>query len=140
LPPLRERGKDVLLLAAHFIRKHDASGKIRRIHSAAERAMQIYQWPGNVRELENMVRRAIILSNGPIIKLDAVDLDAPADAPGIDDAQIPLSLQEARSAVEKKLLLESLKRYSGNIMQASQAIGVSRPTFYDLLKKHKIEL
>lgn len=140
LPPLRERGKDVLLLAAHFIAKYDISGKIRGLHSAAERAMQMYHWPGNVRELENKIRRAIILSDGPVIKLNAIDLSNPVSARDNDEFQSQLSLQEARSAVEKKLLLEALNRYSGNIMQASQALGVSRPTFYDLLKKHKINV
>lgn len=144
LPPLRERGKDVLLLAGHFIRKHDGSGKIKSLHAAAERAMQMYHWPGNVRELENKIRRAVIMTDGPLLKLDAIDLGSPGGAPagisGTDDSGAQISLQEARNAVEKKLLLEALQRYSGNIMQASQAIGISRPTFYDLLKKHKIEL
>lgn len=140
LPPLRDRGKDVLLLANHFIRKYDTAGRIRGLHSATERAIQLYNWPGNVRELENKIRRAIIFSDSALIKLDALELSGPVSSPSETEHAAPMTLQEARNAVERKLLLDALNRSSGNIMQAAQAIGVSRPTFYDLLKKHKIEL
>ena len=140
LPSLRERGKDVLHLARHFIRKYDETGKIKGLHASAERAMQLYPWPGNVRELENKIRRSIIFSDDSLIRLDALELNTPVISQQPEEEVTQQSLQEARNNVERKLLLGALSRHSGNIMQAAQSIGVSRPTFYDLLKKHKIEI
>ncbi len=140
LPPLRERGQDILALAQNFIRKFDASGKITGLHPAAERVMMLYNWPGNVRELENKIRRAIIFTEGTQITLDSLDLDTDGQTGESETSAGLLSLQEARREVERKLLLDALKRCNGNIVQAAQAINVSRPTFYDLLKKHNIEI
>ena len=144
LPPLREREDDVLLLARHFASLFDASGKIRGFSAAAEKAMKDYPWPGNVRELENKVRRAIIFAEGPLItpvELGFAGKEEEAEAAPGDKEDAPLrSLREVRNAAEKELLLAALERSSGNIMQAAQAMGISRPTLYDLLKKHKLEL
>lgn len=139
LPPLRERGEDILLLAEHFIRKFNENGKIKGLHPDTERVMRLYSWPGNVRELENRIRRAIIFTTGPLIKLDAMELgERPLHEASPTGAKI--TLQEARNEVERKLVLEALNRHSGNIMHAAQSIGVSRPTFYDLLKKHGVDI
>lgn len=141
LPPLRERAQDILLLANSFLRKFDTANKIVGLHPSAEKAMLLYAWPGNVRELENKIRRAIIFAGGARLGLEDISLDAPDS--GLGDAgpdTASLSLREARSNVERKMLLMALNRHSGNIMQAAQALGISRPTFYDLLKKHSIEV
>lgn len=140
IPSLQARDKDVLLLADYFIRKYDEQGRIRGLHPVAERAMLLHSWPGNVRELENKIRRAIIYTDGPYIKLETLELsDQPASTYSTVEHMPQISLHEARSAVERKLLVEALSRHSGNIMQAAQSIGISRPTFYDLMKKHQIE-
>ncbi len=141
LPPLRERGDDVLLLAKHFMRKFDKAGKVTGFQPAAERAIREHSWPGNVRELENRVRRAIIFAAGPSIGAADLDLEESAETAAAGrGAAPPTSLREARNEVERKLLVSALEHSGGNIQQAAQAIGVSRPTFYDLLKKHKVEI
>lgn len=140
LPPLRERGQDILLLANSFLRKFDTAGKISGLHPSTEKAMLLYPWPGNVRELENKIRRAIIFAGGSLLGLEDMSLGEPDFDSGGDADAVPLSLREARSKVERKLLLTALNRHSGNIVQAAQAMGISRPTFYDLLKKHSIEI
>ncbi len=144
LPPLRERGQDILLLANHFINKYDTTGKIKSFHPAAEKLMLTYQWPGNIRQLENKMRQIIILADSPIIQAEALELTSTSSAfeSNYEDNQDInyASLQEARNAIERKMLVNALQQHSGNIMQASQLLGVSRPTFYDLLKKHKITL
>ncbi len=145
LPPLRERGDDILLLARHFARQFDTAGKILGFSAASEKALKEHSWPGNVRELENRVRRGIIFAGSPLIS--PVDLSLSGEADNTAEArpeageQPPLiSLREARNTVEKELLLAALERYSGNIVQAAQAMGISRPTLYDLLKKHQVEI
>lgn len=140
LPSLRQRGDDVLLLARHFLDRfaREKGSRITGFTPAAEGALLRYGWPGNVRELENKVRRAVIFA--------AEQRITPADL-GLDettvDPQAPVrlegTLKEARNALEREMVLAALDRCAGNIVQASLAIGVSRPTFYDLLKKHGIE-
>ncbi len=138
LPALREREDDVLLLAEHFARKFDAKGKILGFTPEAERAMRAYSWPGNVRELENKVRRAIIFAAAPYISAQELGLDEKKDAPGEERPASGLSLREARNSVEREMVMRALDQCRGNIQQAALALGVSRPTFYDLLRKHNI--
>ncbi len=144
LPPLRERGKDALLLAHHFIKKYDTSGKIKSFHPAAEKALLSHSWPGNVRQLENKIRRAVILSDTAIIQPDTLEFSKKAANQDMQEGYVEelqyTSLKEARDDIEKKMLLNALQQNAGNVMQASQFLGISRPTFYDLLKKHKITL
>ncbi len=143
LPPLRDRGKDVLLLANHFIKKYNSSGKAKSLHPAAEKAMLTYSWPGNIRQLENKIRQIVILADTPIIQADMLDLTTTAPCESTQEQYEDLnyaSLQDARNAIERKMLVNALQQHAGNVMQASQLLGVSRPTFYDLLKKHKITL
>lgn len=140
LPPLRERGDDVLLLAEHFIDKYSetTSKHLRGFTSDAIEAMKKHSWPGNVRELENRVRRAMVMATGAFIGVDDIEL-------GADDGIVPsavtvsTTLKEAKGILEKRLVEEALKQSGGNILRASEALGISRPTMYDLLKKHGIE-
>lgn len=138
LPPLREREGDILLLAEHFLENmsREAGVPFSGYSSAAKKALLHHNWPGNVRELENKVRRAMIMSGGQRITDEDLGLmQGPAGAPAANGNQ---TLKEARNAVERELVDAALKRFSGNIVQAAKSIGVSRPTFYDLLKKHNI--
>ncbi len=144
LPPLRERGQDILLLAQHFIQKYDDTGKIKSFHPAAEKALLCHGWPGNVRQLENKIRRIVILSDSSIIQPDTLSFNTSSSSQETHNNESEelnyASLKEARDAIERKMLVNALQQHSGNVMQASQHLGVSRPTFYDLLKKHKITL
>ncbi len=137
LPPLREREGDIQLLARHFVRKFDVSGKIFGFSPEAERAMAAYSWPGNVRELENKVRRAIIFAVPPQIGVEELELGESGPHARPEGA---MSLREARNAVEREMVERALEQCLGNIQQAAQSIGVSRPTFYDLMKKHDIAM
>ncbi|WP_353117857.1 PEP-CTERM-box response regulator transcription factor [Nitratidesulfovibrio sp.] len=140
LPALRQREDDVLLLAEHFLARFASEQGARYVGfaPAAEAAMRRYPWPGNVRELENKVRRAVIFSTGKrIMPVDlGLDATASADPP---PRRYDGTLKEARNALEREMVLAALGKHAGNIVQASLSIGVSRPTFYDLLKKHGIE-
>jgi len=139
LPPLRERGDDILLLANHFLRifNEEYRKKVRRFSSAALNFLKSYEWPGNVRELQNRVQRAIIMSNAATLELS--DLGCEMDSSAIsEEIQPATSLREARDRVEQKMIASALDRHNGNILKAAEALEVSRPTLYDLLKKHRL--
>jgi two-component system NtrC family response regulator len=134
VPPLRERGGDVRLLADYFLDFYAAryGRKMKGFTQAALRAIQAHPWPGNVRELENRVQRALILARDAYLRPEDLDL---AEA----RAEHPRTLQEARDAVERQLVTEALVRNAGNVTRAAREVGVSRPTFHDLLRKHGID-
>jgi two-component system NtrC family response regulator len=134
IPPLRDRLEDLSLLATHFLERFSAEYKVRAraFSSEALTAMRTYGWPGNVRELENRIKRAIIMAQGR--RITPADLDFPATT----EEASPVSLREARNETERRLLVEALRRYRGNISQAAKAIQISRPAFHELLTKHEI--
>jgi two-component system NtrC family response regulator len=134
VPPLRERGDDLRLLAEFFLdyyAKHHKR-RIRGFTQAGLRALQAHPWPGNVRELENRVQRAVILAQDPYVRPADLELEGEAE-------DGPQSLQAARDEAEQRLLVEALTRNAGNITRAARDIKVSRPTLHDLLRKHGIE-
>jgi two-component system NtrC family response regulator len=134
IPPLRDRAGDAALLAHHFRNRWSASeGRPpMRFSDCALAAIEQYRWPGNVRELENCIKRAVIMSDGPLIR--AADL-------GLPDAVVgdpPVNLRRARDAAEYDVMVRALARADGNIARAAEMMGVSRPTVYDLMHYHGI--
>jgi two-component system, NtrC family, response regulator len=137
LPPLRERGDDILLLANYFLRLFNDEHKkrVRRFSTSAMSFLKSYEWPGNVRELRNRVQRAIIMSDASAI--EALDLGCEMESPEqLEEMQPIISLREAREKVERELITNAIDRQNGNIVKAAEELGVSRPTLYDLIKKH----
>jgi two-component system NtrC family response regulator len=134
IPPLRERDGDALLIARTMLdglnRKHRRS--IRNLSSDAVKAMLAYHWPGNVRELENKLNGAVILSEGKQISAQDLDLEVP------DDSITFLNLRAARHEAERRVLRQALAQTAGNLSKASELLGITRPTIYDLMKKHSI--
>lgn len=159
LPPLRDRGDDLLLLGQYFLKRSCAEfgRRVRGFSPAAVTAMREYDWPGNVRELENKVKRAVLMSDGVLV--EAWDLGlrpAPAQVEtsllaesrkagvvvkkGESSDKVyslaGLKLKEARLMVEKMLLLAVVEKHEGNVVAMARELGVSRPTLYDLMKRH----
>ena len=134
LPPLRERGEDVVLLANAFLRRnaHALRRKVRFSPEAVEAVVK-YPWPGNIRELENKVHRAVIMAAGRVIGPGDLDLN-----PSTVIETLP-TLKVARDQSERRLLVNALVRSRGNISRASKALDISRPTFHDMLAKHSID-
>jgi two-component system NtrC family response regulator len=135
LPPLRERGEDVLLLAKALLQRFTAEGryKITGFTRQALSALQSYSWPGNVRELENRIKRAVIMAQGTRLTPADLDLEAPfAKYEG-------QGLREAREALEKALIQQVLTKHKGNVTRTATELGVSRPTLHELLSKYAIE-
>jgi two-component system, NtrC family, response regulator len=132
VPPLRERGEDIILMANAFLRRscQEFRRKIR-FSPEALHALSVHPWPGNVRELENVVQRSVIMARGRLIEPPDLGLTATATEP------LP-TLREARSRTEREVVVDSLIRTRGNVSRAAKDLGVSRPTFHSLLDKHQI--
>lgn len=136
LPPLRERGGDVVLLAKAFLKEF--SDKYRKIikgfRADALDAIVSYDWPGNVRELENRVRRAVVMCDGRLVLPGDLELHVgETRGAGLE------SLKEVRSRIESEHIRKALVNHNWNISQAAAELGVSRPTLHDLIKKYRIE-
>jgi two-component system, NtrC family, response regulator len=139
LPPLRKRGDDIVLLANLFLRRFSEGfkKKIRGFSLASLESLQSYEWPGNVRELENKVKRAVIMSESAIIEPQDLGFAEPA-AEGSEFKFEGLTLKEAKDRLERNLVISAIENQEGNMVKAAEALGVSRPTIYDLMKKHKL--
>lgn len=134
-PALSEHPGDLLMLAEHFARRHGvAIGRHhRRFSEEAIEAMMAHAWPGNVRELRNRLLRALVLSQGRQILASDLGLEAPQ---ATDDD--PVTLEDYILRAERQALNDVLGRYTHNMSQAARTLGVSRPTFYRLLHKHRL--
>lgn len=135
VPPLRERGEDVPLLAAAALARCVASErrKAARFARSALRAMTAHSWPGNIPEMESRVTRAVVLARGERITARDLGLDDVAASPG-------RTLKEARDELERAMSAAALRLAAGNVSRAARAIGVARPTMYDLIRKHGLVL
>ncbi len=132
LPPLRERGEDVTVLAKIFLERFAAENKksIAAFTAEALEALQSYDWPGNVRELENRVKRAIIMAEGK--KLTSADLELGS---GSQERYRSVTLKEAREELERDLIKKTLRKHNGNMTRTAADLQVSRPTLYELMEK-----
>jgi len=131
-PPLRERGEDVPFLAKAFLQRYAAESK-KRISGFTDEglsALLAHDWPGNVRELENRVKRAVIWAEGN--RITPADLEL---AVGALPAVRGPGLKQAREALERDMVRNTLARHRGNITKAAAELGVSRPTLYELMEK-----
>jgi DNA-binding NtrC family response regulator len=130
-PPLRERGGDIDLIAAHALSRHaaEATRRIRGFSSCARHAMQRYAWPGNVRELVNRVRQAVVMADGPCITARDLRLDG-------EDIDAPETLDAARCQGERAAIERALQRNGHRMAATARDLGVSRVTLYRLMARH----
>ena len=131
IPPLRERGNDILLLADYFLdcyaRKYKK--KIGGLTRDAKTKLQSYAWPGNVRELQHAIERAVILSDGPMLRPENFMLHpAPAQKKG-EPEELNLGV------LEKEAIERALRRADGNITRAAELLGITRFALYRKLDK-----
>jgi DNA-binding NtrC family response regulator len=135
LPNLRDRQRDIELLAHHFLRVYTERyrKKISGFDPAAMQSLREHPWPGNVRELDHAIERAVLLSAGPLIR--SVDLGLRAAPPSGTPRLEEMNLEE----VEKHLIQRMLARHGGNVSQAANALGLSRSALYRRLEKFGLE-
>jgi DNA-binding NtrC family response regulator len=126
VPPLRERGKDILLLADHFLELH--SGRYRkpglRLATEAQQALLAYAWPGNVRELRNAIEQAVLVAADATITQRELRFVGPAMLPSATGSDDDLNLER----MERRLILQALERTGQNVSAAARLLGISRDT------------
>lgn len=130
VPPLRERGEDILVLAEFFLKKfaHKYDKPGLKMNNLAQEKLMEYLWPGNVRELQHTMERAVILSDGNVLK--PTDFLLHAKPTQSFDGQ-PLTLNE----MEQQMIIRALDQNEGNYSAAAEQLGISRQTLYNKLKK-----
>ena len=131
IPPLRERGEDVLLLADYFLQKYNHKYKknINGLNREAKQKLMRYAWPGNVRELQHAIERAVILSDALMLKPGDFMLQPQAEKKSeLDEI---LNLEE----LEKRAIQLALKRCEGNVSQAAEKLGITRYALYRKMEK-----
>jgi two-component system, NtrC family, response regulator len=131
VPPLRERGDDIVLVAKTFLHNYGVEHATPGLTFAPDalRALTLHRWPGNVRELQNRVRRAVTMAEGK--RVTARDLELTDTL----SAFPPQTLKEVRESVEREMVQDALRRHRGKITSAALELGVSRPTLYELMEK-----
>ncbi|MED3552892.1 sigma-54 interaction domain-containing protein [Cytobacillus praedii] len=138
IPPLRERMEDVPILMDYFIKKiTKKSGK--RIMSIDEDVIERfnqYSWPGNIRELENVIEASIHLTNKEVIALESLPDYLK------ESSLFPVGkkkLKEIIEETERRILLQSLAKFNNNKLEAAKALGISKSSLYEKLKKYEID-
>ena len=131
IPPLRERGQDIILLAEHFLQvySHKYKKEINGMNREAKQKLLKYRWPGNVRELQHAIERAVILSNGTLLKPGDFSFRSLPEKTSTDDEVFNLRELE-RDAIER-----AMKRCNGNSSQAAELLGITRYSLYRKLDK-----
>lgn len=132
IPPLRERDGDAALLARVFLGRfaREYGRNLRGFSDDGLTAIESYSWPGNVRELENRIKRAVIMADGNRITAEDLELE------GVNEEQaVPLNLKEVRENAERNAIIRAMSMFDGNVSQAAEMLGVSRPTLYALMNR-----
>ena len=134
IPALRMRPGDASLLARAFVARFCLAQNRKPLALAddAVAAIDTYQWPGNVREIENCMKRAVIMADSQFIVADDLGLDVENAEPRI------FNLRQVRDDAERGAIMQVLAKVDGNIARASEMLGVSRPTLYDLMRRFGI--
>ncbi|MBV8380724.1 MAG: PEP-CTERM-box response regulator transcription factor [Paucibacter sp.] len=140
IPPLRSRVGDPVLLAHAFLRRLGSEQRrpAPNLSDDAVRALEVHEWPGNVRELQNIIKRAFIMADGDRIGAEDLGLASPAAVQEAGKAA-ELDLRRIREEAERTAVITALSRADGNIARASELLGVSRPTLYDLMSRLQIK-
>jgi transcriptional regulator with PAS, ATPase and Fis domain len=136
LPALRERRGDILLLAHDFLEKQAAITETppKNLSLAALNRLVGHSWPGNVRELQNVLMRAIVLSDHDSI--ESSDLELPGDGPAAEEQSFRAMKSHAVQRFEHDYLATVLRAHDGNITRAASAVKKNRRAFWELLRKH----
>jgi len=144
IPPLRNRGDDVLLLTEHFARLAAArlERPLPRLDEEVLRIFRVYSWPGNVRELRNVVENMILLGNPDQLRIDDVPREVREQVSG---PVTGLSLEQQSPSVspnlklsERRAIEAAVAEASGNLTNAAKRLGIARSTLYRKLEEHGI--
>jgi len=137
LPSLRERKEDIPALVEHFIKKfgQQMQKAVTGLTPEAMQKLMLHDWPGNVRELENVIEYAVAMTHHDLISEDLI-----LQTKGVVSQEPLKPLKDAKDAFEKSYLIYLLEICKGNISRAAKLAGKYRADFYDLLKKHNLNV
>jgi DNA-binding NtrC family response regulator len=131
IPPLRERGNDIIILAEFFLRKfaskYDKNGL--KINQAAQEKLLRYPWPGNIRELQHTIEKAVILSDSDVLKPEDFFFKQIISSKYEDEH---LTIEE----MEKRMIMSTIEKNAGNMSLAADKLGITRQTLYNKMKKY----
>jgi transcriptional regulator with PAS, ATPase and Fis domain len=129
VPPLRNRGNDILILTDFFLKKYTFKYKKPqiKINRQASDKLLNYNWPGNIRELQHAIEKAVILSESSILKPEDLYLNSPSSSNGSNSIT---TLDE----MEKQMIRQALDNNNGNFTAAAEQLGITRQTLYNKLK------
>ena len=139
LPPLRDRGDDIGLLADAFLRRYGPAAGVSACSDAARAVLLAYDYPGNVRQLEHVIQRAVAVAHGAVI--EPADLPEELSASRVHDpqpAQAEHSVVAARERAEREMIIATLARNNGEMTATARELQISRTTLWRLMKKHQI--
>ena len=143
LPPLRDRKSDIPLLVEHFLEQHQGTGK-KRVTGVSQDtldALQAYSWPGNVRQLRNVIRRALVMASGQLLRPEDLPEELVSrrdDRPATATGSFFDRRAEHVDRFERDYLIGVLRECLGDVSQAARRAQVPRGTFYRLMKKHAL--
>jgi DNA-binding NtrC family response regulator len=138
LPPLRKRRADIALLAEHFLRRLSRSSSHKNIGLSPEALALLtrYDWPGNVRELKNVLERAVLMGNEPIVRPDHLSIE-PSTPPAMASGSVQVGLSV--KAMERRLIMQTLNEVKGNRTRAAEMLGISIRTLRNKLHEYRHE-
>lgn len=133
VPPLRERGNDIIVLADFFLKKYASKYEKHglKINQAAQEKLLKYQWPGNIRELQHTIEKAVILSDSLVLKPEDFFF-RPVLSGKFDDQHHTIE------EMEKQMIMNAIDKSSGNMSSAADQLGITRQTLYNKIKKYGI--
>jgi DNA-binding NtrC family response regulator len=133
VPPLRERGNDILVLADFFLKKYASKYNKPglKINQQAQEKLLKYNWPGNIRELQHTVEKAVILSDNNILKSEDFFM-RPIST--VQDLPSEITLEE----MEKRMINQIVRKNQGNLSAAAEQLGITRQTLYNKMKRYSL--
>jgi two-component system response regulator AtoC len=137
LTPLRERPEDIAELAGHFLQRFSVETKksFSTISADAEATLMAYSWPGNVRELANVIERAVVLGDGPVLTIDLLPARiATLKSTDLTDRAEATAYHETINHHRRELILKALSQAGGNRAAAAKALGLHRTHLLKLIK------
>lgn len=141
LPPLRSRGKDLLLFAKHFIRKANTEldRQVKRLSPEALEVFQRYDWPGNLRELKNVVKRMVLLSPEAVAGIESLPEEMILSVNKPVSQGSNTDIKATNEANERALIIETLAKVKYNKTLAAKLLNIDRKTLYSKIDKYNIE-
>jgi two-component system response regulator AtoC len=141
IPPLREHREDIRPLAEHFVTEYAAKNRRGRIFLSTTvlDRLTAHSWPGNVRELENVIERAVVVSQGPEIQVEELFLSGHLEAvPAVIRSEESQGRENLLSLMERERIVDALRRHGGNRSKSARELGISRTGLYYKMKRYQI--